>query len=358
MKLNFRKGRKGKKKKTARQKTDRSILCLVYLVVFLFLCLIGYMGYFLVIPRENVINNPYNARLDSFARTVARGRILDKSGTVLAETRTGEDGKEKRVYPYGELFSHVVGYSVRGKTGLEALGNFYLLTCHLNPVSQVTARLAGTKNPGDQIITSLDVRLQQAAGGALGGRKGVVAAMEPSTGRILAMVSNPGFDPNTVLEAWDTITADGDGQARLVNRASQGLYPPGSVFKIVMVLEYIREHPDDYEEFRFDCDGYFERGEYTIQCYHGNAHGSQNLSQAFANSCNGAFAAMGLEMDMQALAETAGELLFNRDPGLLPEPVSYGGGGGRVGDSADFHRSGGDPDDASPLPHDNGGHRQ
>ena len=153
MKLNFRKGRKGKKKKTARQKTDRSILCLVYLVVFLFLCLIGYMGYFLVIPRENVINNPYNARLDSFARTVERGRILDKSGTVLAETRTGEDGKEKRVYPYGELFSHVVGYSVRGKTGLEALGNFYLLTCHLNPVSQVTARLAGTKNPGDQIIT-------------------------------------------------------------------------------------------------------------------------------------------------------------------------------------------------------------
>ena len=317
MKLNFRKGSKGKMKKSARQKTDRSILCLVYLVVFLFLCLIGYMGYFLVIPRENVINNPYNARLDSFARTVERGRILDKSGTVLAETRTGEDGKEKRVYPYGELFSHVVGYSVRGKTGLEALGNFYLLTCHLNPVSQVTARLAGTKNPGDQIITSLDVRLQQAAGGALGGRKGVVAAMEPSTGRILAMVSNPGFDPNTVLEAWDTITADGDGQARLVNRASQGLYPPGSVFKIVMVLEYIREHPDDYEEFRFDCDGYFERGEYTIQCYHGNAHGSQNLSQAFANSCNGAFAAMGLEMDMQALAETAGELLFNRD-----QPVS------------------------------------
>ena len=54
MKLNFRKGRKGKKKKTARQKTDRSILCLVYLVVFLFLCLIGYMGYFLVIPREHI----------------------------------------------------------------------------------------------------------------------------------------------------------------------------------------------------------------------------------------------------------------------------------------------------------------
>lgn len=313
----FKKGRKGKKSKTARQKTDRSILCLVYLVVFLFLCLIGYMGYFLVIPRENVINNPYNARLDSFGKSVERGKILDGNGEVLAETRIGEDKSERRVYPYGELFSHAVGYAVRGKTGLEALGNFYLLTCHLNPVSQVTARLVGRKNPGDQIVTSLDAGLQQAAGDALGGRKGAVAAIEPSTGRILAMVSNPGFDPNTVSEAWDEITADGDGQARLVNRASQGLYPPGSVFKIVMLLEYIREHPDDYHQFRFDCDGYFECGEYTIQCYHGNSHGSQTLSQAFANSCNGAFASMGLEMDRQALAGTAQQLLFNCE-----QPVS------------------------------------
>lgn len=311
MKLEKRK--KGKGKRTPREKADRNILRIVYGMAVLFLCLIGYVGYFLTVPREDVINNPYNARPDNFARTVERGKILSSDKTVLAMTQTGEDKSETRVYPYGALFDHVIGYSARGKTGLEALGNFYLLTSHIHPISQIRAALGGEKNPGDSVITTLDVELQQAASDALGDRKGAVVALEPDTGRVLAMVSKPGFDPNTISEFWEEITSVPNDQALLVNRATQGLYPPGSTFKILTLLEYIREHPDDYGQFRFDCDGSFEYGDYTIRCYHGNAHGSQTLEEAFANSCNGAFASMGLGIRPEGLAATAREFLFNEE---------------------------------------------
>ena len=318
MRLNIkRETKKEKRKPSPGEKMNRNMLGLGYGVVVLFMCLMVYMVYFLTVQREEVIGNPYNnPRLDKFSGQVERGRILGNDRTVLAETRTGEDKEEIRVYPFGELFAHGVGYSTRGKTGLEALANFYLLSSHINPLSQAMARLSGRKSPGDWVVTTLDLKLQQAAAEALGDQRGAVVVMEPSTGRILAMVSKPGFDPNGVEADWESLVSEDGGQARLLNRAAQGLYPPGSVFKIVTVLAYIRQHPDDYDQFRFDCDGHFERGDYTIQCYHGNAHGSQDLSHAYANSCNGAFASMGLELDLKGLGDTAGELLFNRDQPL------------------------------------------
>lgn len=311
MRLNTKKERQ---RKSPGEKTDRCILGLGYAVVILFLCLMAYMAYFLEVEREDVIGNPYNnPRLDKFSEEVERGRILGNDGTILAMTETDGEGRERRVYPQGELFAHVAGYSTRGRTGLEALGNFYLLSSHVNLLSQGMARLSGRKSPGDSLVTTLDLRLQQTASQALGDRRGAVVVMEPDTGRILAMVSKPGFDPNLVETDWESLTSGDDGQARLLNRASQGLYPPGSVFKIIAALAYIRQHPEDYDQFRFDCDGYFEYGDYTIQCYHGNAHGSQDLFQAFANSCNGAFAAIGLELEPGRLAETAGGLLLGQD---------------------------------------------
>lgn len=324
MRLNIkRETKKEKRKPSPGEKMNRNMLGLGYGVVVLFMCLMVYMVYFLTVQREEVIGNPYNnPRLDKFSGQVERGRILGNDRTVLAETRTGENGEEIRVYPFGELFAHGVGYSTRGKTGLEALANFYLLSSHINPLSQAMARLSGRKSPGDWVVTTLDLKLQQAAAEALGDQRGAVVVMEPSTGRILAMVSKPGFDPNGVEADWESLVSEDGGQARLLNRAAQGLYPPGSVFKIVTVLAYIRQHPDDYDQFRFDCDGHFERGDYTIQCYHGNAHGSQDIFQAFANSCNGAFAAMGLELDPGRLLDTATGLLFGQD---LPVDMAYTG---------------------------------
>lgn len=312
----FKKEKKKKREKTAKEKADQSILGLVYLMVAMFLGLMGYVGHFLAVSREDVINNPYNARLDNFARTVERGKLLSSDGTVLAVTELGEDGSEIRRYPFGSLFSHVAGYSARGKTGLEALGNFYLLTSHTNPVSQLGEALTGRKHPGDQIVTTLDVELQKAASDALGDRKGAVAAMEPDTGRILVMVSKPDFDPNAITDTWDSIVSEEDGQARLMNRVTQGLYPPGSTFKIITLLEYIKEHPLDYDQFRFECNGQIEHGDYTLRCYHNTAHGSQTLAEAFANSCNGAFATLGLQLDKKGFRDTAQQLLFNGDQPL------------------------------------------
>ncbi len=301
-------------------KANKSILLITYVVVGIFLCLLGYLGYFLQVQSENVINNSYNARLDSFSDRIVRGDILSSDGRVLSRTQVGEDGTEVRQYPYGELFAHVVGYSDHGKTGLESLANFYLLSSHVNLVERTVNELSDVKNIGDNVVTTLDVDLQQAAYDALGDRKGAVIAMEPDTGKILAMVSRPGFNPNTLGEDWEHLISGDNTQAQLLNRATQGVYPPGSTFKIVTALEYMREHPADWQEFTFDCDGKFEYGDYTISCYHGNAHGSQNLEEAFANSCNGAFASLGLDLDLDSMMGFTGQLLFNRE---LPLALAY-----------------------------------
>ena len=301
-------------------KSNKVILAVTYLGAALFLGLAGYMGYFLQVQRETVINNSYNARLDSFANRVVRGRILAADGTVLAENRTDGEGNETRIYPFGTVFDHVVGYSSNGKTGIESLANFYLLTSHVNLAEQVVNELGGTKSQGDDVYTTLDPELQQAAWAALGDRRGAVIAMEPDTGKILAMVSKPGYDPNTLAQDWEMLNADGGGQSPLLNRAAQGLYPPGSTFKIVTALEYMREHPQDYKDYRFDCSGTYVNGDYTIRCYHGESHGSQDFVQAFANSCNGAFASLGLELNLASLKGTAEELLFNRELPLTGFP--------------------------------------
>lgn len=293
-------------------KANRNILTVAYLIIVLFLGMAAYLGFFLLVRREDVINNTYNARLDSFSDRIVRGKILAGDGeTVLAETQVDEAGNERRVYLYGGVFDHVLGYSTKGKTGVEALANFYLLTSHVNLAEQIGNELAGEKNLGDNAVTTLDAELQQAAYAALGDRRGAVIAMEPDTGKILAMVSKPGYDPNYLLEDWAALTDENNDQGQLLNRATQGLYPPGSTFKLVTALEYMREHPENYRDFHFDCDGVYENGEYTIQCFNKNAHGSQSFAQAFANSCNGAFASLGLELDLNGFRKTAEELLFN-----------------------------------------------
>ncbi len=299
-------------------KANKNILFITYLVVAAFACMIGYFGYFLQFRGETV-NNSYNARLDRFADRIVRGELQSGDGRVLA--RTEAVGKsEQRSYPYGEVFAHVVGYSDYGKAGLEALANFYLLSSHMNLIERTVNELANVKNIGDNVVTTLNVDLQQTAYDALGGRKGAVVVMEPDTGKILAMVSQPGYDPNTLKENWDALISGGNTQAQLLNRAAQGLYPPGSTFKIITILEYIRENPNTWRDFTFQCDGRYECGDYTISCYHGNVHGSQTLEQAFANSCNGAFAALGQELDPGKMHELAEQLLFNKE---LPLPLAY-----------------------------------
>ena len=265
---------------------------------------------------RDIIRSPYNARQDSYADRVVRGKILDKDGNVLAQTNVSEDGTETREYPYGNMFAHVVGYSVQGKSGLESVENFELLTSNAFFLEKIKNEFQDKKNMGDSVVTTLNLELQEAAYDALGNYKGAVVVMEPSTGKILAMVSKPDFDPNTVAENWDFLNTDQDSV--LLNRATQGQYAPGSTFKVVTALEYMRENPD-YENYGYNCTGAIEKDGVTIRCYNGHVHGQVGFQDSLAYSCNTSFSNIGLSLDIKNFRETSKELLFNSKlPSVLP----------------------------------------
>ncbi len=277
--------------------------------------MMGYMVYFNVVKSKDIINSPYNVRLDSMADRVIRGKILDADGNVLAETKV-EGKTETRNYPYGRLYAHVVGYDSKGKSGLESVENFNLLSSNAFFAEKFIKEFQEEKNVGDNVITTLDTDLQQAAYDALGSYKGAVVVMEVSTGKILAMVSKPDFNPNTISSDWESITAG--EESVLLNRATQGAYAPGSVFKLTTALSYMRENKD-YENFHYECISEIEYEGATIHCAKNRAHGEENLLDSVSNSCNTAFSTIGLSLDISAFRKTAKSLLFNSKlPGGLP----------------------------------------
>ena len=246
-----------------------------FIFVGLFMILTGYLIYFNAFIGPEVINNAYNKRIDNLSTKVVRGEILSADGNVLASTTTDADGNENRVYPYGSVFSHVVGLESHGKSGIEKLSNFFLLSSKSNVIEQIANDVSSTKAVGDNVVTTLNVTLQQATSKALGDNKGAVVVMEPSTGKILAMVSKPDYDPNeadAMMSEW--ITYD-SADSVLLNRATQGLYPPGSTFKILTTIEYLRENPN-YNNFSYNCSGSTTtKGASTIHCFNETAHGSE-----------------------------------------------------------------------------------
>lgn len=278
----------------------------------------GYIVYFTVVRAGTFVNSPYNQRQDAFAKNVVRGSITDRNGNVLAETRVADDGTETRYYPYGSLFSHVVGYSddQLGRTGLESVENFELLTSNAFFIEKIQNEFEGSKNQGDTVITTLDADLQQAASDALGSYKGAVVIMEADTGKILAMVSKPDYDPNDIASDWQTLNTD-EENSPLLNRATGGSYAPGSVFKIVTTLAYMRQN-SNYSDYSYNCSGSITEDGTTIPCAGGNIHGQEDLRSSFANSCNSSFANIGLQLDISGFRDTADDLLFNSPlPGVL-----------------------------------------
>ncbi len=306
---------RGKKKQQTKKqrirKRDQEIISVTVAFVVLFLFMMGYFTTYALTHREELLNNSYNTRQQLLVAQNKRGSIYARDGEVLAETVTDKEKKEKREYPYKELFSHVVGYVNPGKTGIEAQMNYYLLQSDIPSVDKVKNERLGKKNPGNNVYTTFDVELQRAASNALGIYKGAVIAMDPATGKILAMVSKPDFDPNKIVGVWEEILAD-EESGILLNRATQGLYPPGSTFKIVTALEFIRENPDTYADYHFSCQGRFQTGENVINCYHGSSHGEVDLKKAFAKSCNASFANIGLQLDKKSFAQTLSSLLFHQ----------------------------------------------
>ncbi len=298
-------------------RTEIMVSCGFFLV--LFAVMIGYLGYFTATREQEMINNSYNSRQEILLSRNYRGAIYSRDGEVLAETVLDGEQNETRVYPFGPLFSHVVGYSTQGRMGVEALANYYLINTNTSLNNKVANDMAGVKNPGDNVYTTLDAQIQEVADSELSIYRGAIVVTEVSTGKVLAMVSHPNFDPNEIQEIWDSLVED-DSNSVLLNRSTQGLYPPGSTFKIVTALEYIRENPTSYNGYSFQCPGYFEVDGSRINCYHGSVHGQVDFNRSFAKSCNASFANIGMGLDREAFADTLEELLFGEE---LPLPLAH-----------------------------------
>lgn len=262
--------------------------------------------------KEEIINNPYNPRLSTLEQSVLRGDIVDEKGTLLATTEdTG-----KREYPFGELYAHVIGYSGKTKTGIEGLANNDLLSSTPSIWNWINKNLYGNKPKGNTVYLTINHSLQQYAETLMGGHKGAIILIEPSTGKIKTMVSNPSFDPNQYKEQYDILKEDHENNP-LLNRATQGLYPPGSVFKIITALSEV-QHDPSYKEYTYECTGEDVFDDNTIHCFNKTAHGIVDLNSSFAYSCNTSFANLGISLGNEALIETAEQLFFNRP---LPFPL-------------------------------------
>lgn len=297
-----------KRKKRKKINNNREFSVVMYIFMALFLSLSAYFIYFVGFKSETFINSPYNPRLANMAEHTVRGSIISADGKVLAETKTGKDGTESRVYPYGAEYAHAVGFATNGMSGVELDANFQMLRSHEFFLTQLSEQLTDKKTNGDNCNITIDSRLQDTAYQGMGSYKGAVIAIEPSTGKILCMVSRPDFDPNTVAAEWDSLTTA--ETSVLLNRATQGLYPPGSTGKIFTTLEYLEEGNDPAKTY--DCQGTYTQDGFTIHCYNSEVHGPQDLPAAFANSCNTTFAQMGLTLDPARFTALSTRMLFNR----------------------------------------------
>ena len=275
----------------------------------MFLGLIAYLIYFNVVRKEEFLNSSYNTRQNNYAERVTRGTIYSADGQELAKTTVDANGEEKRVYPFDSLFAQVVGYTGKGNSGLESSYNYMLMESHTSKWEQVKNEFSDTKSLGDNLYTTLNTTLQQVAADALDGYRGAVVVLEAKTGRVLANVSNPVFNPNTIDEDWEALNAD-DESGVFLNRGLQGRYPPGSTFKIVTALAYLRQN-GTLDGFAFDCVGELTAGNYTIHCSGGEVHGAEDFASAFAHSCNCAFAQIGLGLDKDAFRAVADSLYLN-----------------------------------------------
>ena len=290
--------------------------------VAVFVTMIAYLGYFTATSKQEMLDNSYNSRQEILLSRNYRGNIYSRDGEVLAETVPDERQNESRVYPFADMFAHIVGYSTKGRMGVEAMANYYLINTSTSLSNKAANDTAGVKNPGDNVYTTLDVQIQEVADSQLNIYKGAVVVTEVSTGKILAMVSHPDFDPNQIGEIWDSLV-ENENSSVLLNRATQGQYPPGSTFKIITALEYIRENPDTYNDYSYQCSGAFTSMGSQINCYHKTNHGQVDFKSSFARSCNASFANIGMGLNREMFRETLDGLLFNQ-PLPLDLPHSTG----------------------------------
>jgi penicillin-binding protein 2 len=215
-----------------------------------------------------------------------------------------------RSYLKGRLASHVIGYA--GQSGLELKFNQYLTGIDGGKEIEVDAK--GNLNrvlrkkrskPGVDIILSIDSRLQKRAEELLKGRRGAIVCLEPASGEILAMASSPDYDPAIFAEKKNKEIKNltKETGSPLFNRAIQGRYPPGSVFKVITAGAFLEERLGN-ENTAFTCKGSMDMGR-TFSCWKKEGHGRINFCEAMAYSCDVYFYNLGLKIGIDRLSSYA-----------------------------------------------------
>ncbi|QXM06398.1 peptidoglycan D,D-transpeptidase FtsI family protein [Crassaminicella indica] len=289
-------------------KNSKRIIKVLIALCTLFISLVVYLSYFEVFQASKIVSNNYNKRQWINEEYVLRGVIADRNGKTLAYSEKKENNQIRK-YPYGRVYSHIIGYSFKeyGKAGLESSYNNELLNIKENPIQEITEKIIGTNEKGNNLILTIDHELQSYAERKLRGKKGAIVLMNPKTGEIYAMVSKPDFDPSIIKNQWNEIIEDKNSP--LLNRATMGLYTPGSIFKTITATAALE---NKNVEKTFDCKGSINIDGYILKDYKGIAHGRLDMKRALEVSCNVFFSQAGLQLGEEKLRNVAEKYMFNK----------------------------------------------
>lgn len=280
---------------------------LYVLAMFLagFLVCISYLTYIQVFRVSWLWDHPANMN----SGVTYPVQVLDRYGCVLVDS-SKQVGLNHTTYNVPKSLGHTVGYA-NSKYGASGVyGTFQRdllrLTQH-SFLSKIGVNL-GFRQREDWVVSlNIDLTLQQAAERALTGKRGAIVVVNPYSGDILASASSPGFDPATLEEVWDGLV--NDPNAPFFNRATYGLYPPGSLFKIVVAAAAV-DLGIVLDEEQFVCEQPLAGTVESVCCI--NPHGALSLREAFAVSCNRVFVDLAHRIGGDALLSYARKFGFGQ----------------------------------------------
>ncbi|GAA3003592.1 penicillin-binding transpeptidase domain-containing protein [Streptomyces drozdowiczii] len=284
-----------------------------------------------VFDADELDDNPANRRTTIARYDEPRGNILVDGRPVTGSKDTGEQLAYERTYRYGPLYAPVTGYASQtyGTTLIENAEDDILSgTDPLLAPLPLWGEVSRSRQPGGDVVTTVRDAMQRAAYEGLGNRRGAVAAVEPATGRILALVSTPSYDPgrlsgtgSSVTGAWRELNA-ADSRPML-NRAIRQTYPPGSAFKIVTAAAALDAEVVTDPDAETDTPSpYVLPGTSTVLPNESRGCEKASLADAIRVSCNTVMAHLGVEVGLDGMVEAAERFGFN-DTGLkVPSGVA------------------------------------
>ena len=309
---------------------NKQIVKLFAFIVVLFAVLVGFTSYWSVFDAQALKEKTANKRPLFEQQQIRRGRILAADGTVIARSvpkGRGDARRYVRRYPLGSLFGHPIGYSFvrEGDSEFEEFHNDELVG-NDSEFSSILDELTGETQEGNDIVTNIDADAQRLALEELQAVGfGSVVAIEPSSGRVKVLASNPPYDPNRVPYELKKLNRN-ELEAPLVDRATQGQYPPGSTFKVVTAaagLDSGTIGPDT----TINAPGSLEIQGQPLENDFGIDWGPISLRTALTNSVNTWFAQLGEQLGEDTMFEYMDRFGFNSTPAIdLPDEQVYRSG--------------------------------